>query len=446
MIALGGAIGTGLFYGSAEAIQMAGPSILLAYLIGGVAIYIVMRALGEMSVHTPVAGAFSHFAYTHWSERAGFVSGWNYWFNYIAVAMAELSIVGLYVNYWWPTIPTWLSAAFFLVVITAINLVSVKAFGEFEFWFAAIKVVAIVGMIALGVIVVVCGLNSDAPAMTESVREGGFFPFGFLSQNADGAWVGIATALTAVMFSFGGVELVGITAGEADNPSRSIPRAINQVIYRILIFYVAALAVIMAVVPWTTINGQMSPFVQIFDSVGIKAAAGILNFVCLTAAMSVYNSGLYSNGRMLYALAKQGNAPRFLARLSPSGAPYLGILLSAGITVIAVVIAFVAPQNVFSTLMSIALVAGVINWVMILITQWKFRRHASAETIDGLAFKMPGAPFTTWIVIAFFVGVVALMVLTPQYRPAVYVGPIWLAVLLVAYEIKKRTAHSRENA
>ena len=340
MIALGGAIGTGLFYGSADSIGLAGPAILLAYLIGGTVIFLVVRALGEMSVDEPVSGAFSHYAYKNWSPRAGFVSGWNYWFNYIAVSMAELSVVGLYVNYWFPGVPKWLSAAFFLVAITAVNLLGVRAYGEFEFWFALIKVVAVIGMIVLGIVVVVLGINHNAslpdPSFGHLVHDGGFFAQGVS---------GMLMALVVVMFSFGGIELIGITAGEADNPKRTISRAVNQVVYRILIFYIGALAVIMAVIPWTKIDGKESPFVQIFDNIGIGGAAHILNFVVLTAALSVYNSGTYCNGRMLVGLAEQGDAPRALAKVDKRGVPVRALLVSALVTFLAVVVNYDLPRS-----------------------------------------------------------------------------------------------------
>lgn len=441
MIALGGAIGTGLFYGSAESIQMAGPSILLAYVVGGMVIFFVMRALGEMSVDDPQSGAFSYYAYRNWSQRAGFVSGWNYWFNYIAVSMVELAVVGKFVNYWFPDIPPWASAAFFLVAITAVNLIGVKAFGEFEFWFAIIKVAAVIGMIVLGVVVIAAGITGDggvAPSVAHLWDNGGFFPLGLMA-NVDGLWVGLLMALVVVMFSFGGVELIGITAGEADNPKRTIPKAINQVIFRILIFYVGALGVIMCVVPWAEIDGQMSPFVKIFDSVGIKVAAGILNFVCLTAVMSVYNSGLYANGRMLHSLAHQGNAPAFLKKVSRNGVPINGVLASAAVTVVAVVVVFVWPEFAFQYLMSIALIAGIINWTMVMITQRKFRARIGADQVSRLEFKLPGATWMAWLVIGFLSLVVVLMYFSPSYRIAVIVGPIWLAILLVAYELKRRT-------
>ena len=433
MIALGGAIGTGLFYGSAESISLAGPSILLAYLVGGLIIFAVVRALGEMSVDEPRTGAFSYYAYKHWSPRAGFVSGWNYWFNYVAVAMVELAVVGKFVAYWLPAVPNAVSAAFFLVTITAINLVGVRAFGEFEFWFALIKVVAVIGMIVLGVVVVVMSINDNPtlpdPTFAHLVDDGGLFPNGVS---------GTVMALVVVMFSFGGAELVGITAGEAANPGRTIPRAINQVIWRILLFYVLALAVIMAVVPWATIDGTTSPFVQIFDSVGVAGAAHVLNLVVLTAVMSVYSSALYSNGRMLHTLAHQGSAPAFLGRVGRNGVPVYGVLVSSAVTAVAVVVVSVWPDFAFRYLMAIATIAGVVNWSMIVITQHRFRRRIGPDAAARLAFPLPGGRVTTWVVLVFLAGVVVLMALSPDYRTAVVVGPLWIGLLLVAYEIKSR--------
>lgn len=433
MIALGGAIGTGLFYGSSESIGLAGPSVLLTYLIGGIMIFLVVRALGEMSVDEPVSGAFSHYANKNWSARAGFVSGWNYWFNYIAVSMVELAVVGAFVNYWLPDIPTWVSAAFFLVLITCMNLVGVRVFGEFEFWLALIKVVAVIGMIVLGAFVVIIGINNSTdlpdPSFTHLWDQGGFFPLGMS---------GMLFALVVVMFSFGGTELVGITAGEAENPERTIPRAINQVILRILIFYIGALAVIMAVVPWDSLDGETSPFVQIFDRIGIPGAAHILNLVVLTAVISVYNSGLYANGRMLRSLAQQGNAPRYLQAVSERGVPVAGVLTSSAVTIVAVVVVFIWPEFAFQYLMSVATIAAIINWSMIMITQLKFRKRIGPDGAAALKFRLPFARVTPWIVLAFFAVLVTLMSFHPGYRTAVFVGPIWLAVLLIAYQVKKR--------
>lgn len=435
MIALGGAIGTGVFYGSAKAIQAAGPAVLLVYLIGGAAIFMVMRALGEMSVHEPSTGAFSYYAHKYWSPRAGFVSGWNYWFNYVAVSMVELSVVGVFVQYWFPQVPLWGSALICLALVTCINLLSVKYFGEFEFWLALLKVLAVIGMIIFGVFLLFQGTpesGSQSVGIQNLFNDGGFAPFGI---------GGLLAALVVVMFSFGGIELIGITAGEAKDPVKVVPKAINQVVFRVLVFYVGAIAVIMCVIPWRTIDGEMSPFVQIFNDVGIPGAANLLNLVALTAAVSVYNSGLYSNGRMLYTLAKQGNAPSFLGRLSRAGIPRNGVLISSAVTVAALVVVLLWPEFAFTYLVSIALIAAVINWTMILITHWKFKQQTRVAGITGPNFTVPGGNVTTVAVLMFLALLLCLMALSPDYRVAVFIGPLWLGVLLLSYSLlsKNRT-------
>jgi len=398
-------------------------------------IFLIMRALGEMSVHTPVSGAFSHYAFENWGPFAGFFSGWNYWFNYIAVSMAELAVVGIYVNYWMPDVPTWVSAAIFLVLITAVNLINVKAYGEFEFWFAIIKVVAIIAMIGLGAAIIIFGVGKGghATGISNLWAHGGYFPHGI--------W-GMLTALVVVMFSFGGVELVGITAGEAENPRRTIPKAINQVVYRILIFYVGAVFVILCIFPWNQIGTVGSPFVVIFDRVGIAGAATLLNVVVLTAALSAYNSGLYSNGRMLYNLSLQGNAPRYLSKLSKSGSPYAGVLTSSAVTGLVVVLNLLFPGKVFLYLISVATIAAIFNWAMVVVTQMKFRRRIGAAEVDRLGFRMPFFPVANYVVLAFLGGVVILMGFLPDFRYALYVGPVWVAVLYAAYRIKASTSHA----
>lgn len=429
MIALGGAIGTGLFYGSAETIQLAGPAITLSYLIGGLVIFFIMRMLGEMSVDEPVSGSFSHYAYKYWGEFPGFLSGWNYWFNYIVVSMAELTAVGIYINYWFPNIPHWASALVFLVIITLANLVSVKAYGEFEFWFAIIKVVAILGMILFGVFLIFSGINGQATGFSNLWAHGGFMPNGLK---------GLILSLVVVMFSFGGIELIGITAGEADNPKKSIPKAINQVIWRILIFYVGALSVMMIIYPWNKVGLDGSPFVQIFSKMGIPAAATILNIVVLTAALSVYNSGIYSNGRMLYSLATQGNAPKLFGKLNKNGIPVAGVLASSALTLVAVILNYLIPGKVFMYLISVAIIAAIINWTMIIVTNLKFRKEKSAKgELDKIEFKTPWHPLTNYISLAFLIMIVILMTTMDSMKMAVYILPVWILILWIGYKFKK---------
>ncbi|HHY26071.1 MAG TPA: amino acid permease [Desulfitobacterium dehalogenans] len=429
MIALGGAIGTGLFYGSAATIELAGPAITFSYLIGGLVIFFIMRMLGEMAVDEPVSGSFSHFAHKYWGEFPGFLSGWNYWFNYIVVSMAELTAVGIYINFWFPDVPHWVTALICLVFITLLNLISVGTFGEFEFWFAIVKVVAIIGMIVFGLFLIFSGINGEATGFDNLWVHGGFIPNGM---------IGILFSLVPVMFSFGGIELIGITAGEADNPKKSIPKAINQVMWRILIFYVGALSVLMVIYPWNQVGADGSPFVMIFSKIGIPAAATLLNIVVLTAALSVYNSGVYSNGRMLYSLAKQGNAPKIFGKLNKRGVPVAGVLVSSGITLVAVILNFLLPGKIFMYLMAVAIIAAIITWTTIIIVNLKFRKAKIAQgEADSIEFKTPFYPYVNYFCAAFLAMIVVLMAFTESMKMAVFVLPIWLLILWIGFKIKK---------
>ncbi|MGB3837417.1 MAG: amino acid permease [Castellaniella sp.] len=426
MIALGGAIGTGLFYGSAASIQLVGPGIILSYLIGGSIIYLVMRMLGEMSTQEPVSGAFSYFAYRYWGGFAGFLSGWNYWLLYILVSMAELSVAGIYVNYWLPGFPPWATALVVLVAITGLNLLNVRLYGESEFWLAFIKVAAIIGMIVLGLLLIVLGTDQKADGLSNLWAHGGFLPHGFH---------GLLLSLVVVMFSFGGTELIGITAGEADNPRQSIPKAINQVLWRILLFYVGALTVLVILYPWNQIGLQGSPFVMIFSHLGIPAAPDILNLVVLTAAISVYNSGIYSNGRMLYSLAQQGNAPKAFLTLSARQVPWVGILFSSACTLVIVVVNFLVPEGAFMRIMAVATAAAATTWMMIVLVHLRFRRaHAASK----LYFRAPGFPWANYLCAGFLLMLIALMTQLEDTRPAVYVLPVWLAVLYAGYRLRRQ--------
>lgn len=432
MIALGGAIGTGLFYGSAKTIQLVGPGVILSYALGGCIIFLIMRMLGEMSVHEPVSGSFSHYAYKYWGEFPGFLSGWNYWANYIIVSMAELTAVGIYVNYWYPDISQWLSALVCLVVITAINLINVKMYGEFEFWFAIIKVAAIVGMIGLGLVIIFAGIGGPATGFSNLWVHGGFLP--------NGMW-GLLLSLVVVMFSFGGIELIGITAGEADNPKKSIPMAINQVMWRILIFYIGSLAVMMIIYPWNQVGLDGSPFVQIFSKMGIASAANILNIVVLTAALSVYNSGIYSNARMLYSLSQQGNAPKIFGKLNKNGIPVVGVLGSSAITLLAVVLNYLFPGKIILYLMAVAVIAGIISWSVIVLVNLKFHKILGVSTKD-LEFKSPWYPYSNYLCMVFLIMIVGLMTQIDDMRIAVVTLPVWLLLLYIMFRVKKATTQT----
>ncbi|MCM3601269.1 amino acid permease [Robertmurraya korlensis] len=431
LIALGGAIGVGLFYGSSATIQMAGPSILLSYLIGGIVIFTIMRALGEMAVAEPISGSFSSYAHRYLGPFAGYLTGWTYWFMWVVVGMAEITVIGVYVNYWFPDIPQWVTALATLIVVTLINLMNVKAFGEFEFWLALIKVVAIIGMILVGLGIILFGFGNGGQRMglDNLWAHGGFMPNGM---------DGILLSLVLVMFSFGGVELVGITAGEAKDPQKSIPSAINNVVWRILIFYIGALGIMMILYPWNEVGSNGSPFVLIFDKIGIPGAAHIINFVVLTAALSAFNSGMFSTGRMLYNLSLQNNGPKYFGKLNKHQTPRRGILFSASFLLVAVFLNYIIPEKVFMFISSVATVAVITSWTIILLTQIKFRQSKTKEEVGNLAFKMPLHPLSNYVALAFLAFVIVLMAFMEGMREALYVAPVWFLILYVGYRMKTK--------
>nr|WP_314688738.1 aromatic amino acid transporter AroP [uncultured Pantoea sp.] len=429
LIALGGAVGTGLFLGSASVIKSAGPAVILGYAIAGFIAFLIMRQLGEMVVEEPVAGSFSHFAYKYWGNFAGFASGWNYWVLYVLVAMAELSAVGKYIQFWYPEFPAWASAAIFFVVINAINLTNVKVFGEMEFWFAIIKVVAVIGMILFGGWLLFSGNAGPQASVSNLWDQGGFLPHGM---------TGLVMMMAIIMFSFGGLELVGITAAEADKPEESIPKATNQVLWRILIFYIGSLAVLLSLLPWTRVTADTSPFVLIFHELGDALVANALNVVILTAALSVYNSCVYCNSRMLFGLAQQGNAPKALLKVDRRGVPVATIMVSAVATALCVLINYLMPGEAFGILMSLVVSALVINWAMISLAHMKFRRKKDQQGVTT-RFRAVLYPAGNWLCLLFMAAVLVIMAMTPGMAISVWLIPVWLVILAVGYAVKNRT-------
>lgn len=449
LIALGGAIGTGLFLGIGPAAVLAGPSVILGYILAGIIAFFIMRQLGEMVVEEPVSGSFSYFAHRYWGGFAGFTSGWNYWILYILVSMSELTAIGIYVQYWWPEIPLWASSGFFFLAITALNLGSVKLFGEAEFWFSIIKVVAIIAMILFGSYLLLSGTGGEQATVQNLVNNGGFFPKGWFEPTENG-YQGLLAVMAIIMFSFGGLELIGITAAEAEHPEKNIPKATNQVIYRILIFYVGALVILFSLSPWESITTETSPFVTVFDNLKVlnfsvfgkefstaHLVANLLNLIVLTAALSVYNSCVYSNSRMLFGLAEQGDAPRFLKRLNSNAAPITAILVSSGFAGLCIIINKLIPEEAFKILMSLVVSCLIINWVMISLTHLKFRK---AKAKEGFTTKFPSFlyPYSNYICIVFLTGILGVMLVTGMAVSVVLI-PIWLALLWLSYYfVKKR--------
>lgn len=429
LIAMGGAVGTGLFLGSAQVIQSAGPSIILGYAIVGLIAFLIMRQMGEMIVEEPVAGSFSYFSQKYWGRFAGFLSGWNYWVVYILVAMTELTAIAKYIHYWWPHIPAWISTLFFFIVVTCLNLGNVKFYGESEFWLAIIKVVAVISMIVFGLYLLLTAGADSTASFTNLWQHGGFFPHGFS---------GLFYMLAFLMFAFGGIELIGMTAAEAENPEKSIPQAINQVIFRILLFYVASLAIIMSLIPWNQLDlGGLdkSPFVMIFSQLGINWAAHLLNFIILTAALSVYNSGMYANSRMLYGLAVQGNAPKVFAKVSPQGVPMPAVIFSSVLIFGCVLLNYFVPEQALSHLMYMAVAALVLNWAIISFTHLKFKRAIQEQ---GKTVKFPAlfSPLSNYLVLAFIVMILYIM-WTQGFKESVILIPVWIMFMFGLFKVLK---------
>jgi amino acid transporter, AAT family len=426
LIAIGGTIGVGLFLGSARAIQSAGPGLLLAYVAGGAVIFFIMRALGELLTYRPVAGSFASYADEFVSPFAGYLTGWSYWFMWVVTGMAELTAIGIYFHFWFPDTPQWLPALLALVLLYGSNLLVVRVFGELEFWFALIKILTIVALILAGLAVIAFDIGDlgRTASFSNLWSQGGFLPFGI---------VGVLLTLQIVMFAYSGVELIGVTAGEAENPTVMLPRATNSVIYRILIFYIGALIVVMALVPWNQLSPSMSPFVLVFDKVGLPGASHVINLVVITAAASSCNSGLYSTGRMLYTLALRRQAPRMFGKLNSRQVPAAGIHVSAALMLIGVVLNYVVPEEVFTWVTSIALVGTLWTWVMIMLAHKNYRARVRRGQAAGVSYRMPGWPIANWLVIAFLLIVTAMLSLTPGTRVALYVAPLWFALLGFSY-------------
>ncbi|KAA9029965.1 amino acid permease [Niallia endozanthoxylica] len=425
MIALGGTIGVGLFMGSASTIKWTGPSVMLAYGVAGIFIFFIMRAMGEMLYVEPSTGSFATFGYKYIHPLAGYLTAWSNWFQWVIVGMAEIIAVGTYMNYWFPDLPAWIPGLIAMVILAAANLVSVKSFGEFEFWFALIKIVTIVLMIVAGLGLIFFGLGNggNAIGLSNLWSHGGFFAGGFK---------GFFFALALVIGAYQGVELVGITAGEAKNPQTTLTKAINSLIGRILIFYIGAIFVIVTVYPWDELTAIGSPFVATFAKVGITAAAGIINFVVITAAMSGCNSGIYSAGRMLYTLGVNGQAPKFFTKVTKHGVPLVGTMGVVIGLAVGVFLSYIAPENIFVYVYSASVLPGMVPWFVILISQINFRKSKGAA-MDSHPFKMPFAPVTNYLTIAFLVMVLIGMWFNDETRISLIAGFVFLGLITASF-------------
>ncbi|MFH9295984.1 amino acid permease [Streptomyces sp. NPDC017520] len=444
MLGLGGVIGAGLFVGSGAGIAVAGPAIVVSYLIAGVLAMLVMRMLGEMSAAMPASGSFSVHAERALGRWAGFSVGWLYWFLLVVVLAVEATAAAQIAHGWVPGVEPWAWVLLFMVVFTAANLTAVKNFGEFEFWFASLKVGAIVVFLVLGLLAVLGWLpDTDPVGMTNLTGQGGFLPNG---------WSGVVSGVLTVVFAFGGLEVVTIAAAETDDPARAVGRAVRSAVVRILFFYVGSMLVIVTVLPWTAQQAGLSPYVKVLDAIGVPSAGQIMNIVVFVALLSALNANLYGSSRMIFSLAERGEAPRGLLKVSrgnaPKGAdsqekaggvPRRAVLASVAFGFVSVLLNLVWPDTVFLYMLNSVGAVLLFVWALIAASQLRLRARLEQEAPEALALRMWCFPYLTWVTLAGLFGVLVLMLTDEAARPQV----LWSAgatalVLLVAVERQRR--------
>ncbi|WP_280438243.1 amino acid permease [Nocardia carnea] len=409
MIAIGGAIGTGLFLGAAGRLREAGPGLFLVFAVCGIFVFFILRALGELVLHRPSSGSFVSYAREFHGEKLAFSVGWMYFFHWCMTGIVDITAIATYVHFWgaFEVIPQWTIALIALAIVVAINMISVKWFGELEFWAALIKVVALVGFLILGTIFLAGRFEIDGQATGFSVvsDNGGWFPTGFLP---------LIVVTTGVVFAYAAVELVGTAAGETENPEKIMPRAINSVIARIALFYVGSLILLALLLPYTAFTAGESPFVTFFSKIGIDGAGSMMNLVVLTAAFSSLNAGLYSTGRILRSMSMNGSAPKVAGRMSKSGVPYVGILATGAIALVGVGLNALVPEQAFEIVLNVSALGTIFSWAAILLCQQKLYRWSQEGKVDRPKFRLPGAPYTNYATLVFLAGVVLLMLFSDE--------------------------------
>ncbi len=408
MIAIGGAIGTGLFMGAGGRLAQAGPGIVISYAVCGFFAFLILRALGELVMHRPSTGSFVSYAREFYGEKAAFATGWLYWLNWVMTAIVDITAVALYMAFfgkyvaWIGSVPQWLWALLALALVLTMNLISVKAFGEMEFWFALIKVVALVAFLVIGCYFVIFGTPLDGHEVGFSIlsANGGLLPNGLMP---------VLVLMQGVVFSYASIELIGTAAGETENPEKVMPKAINTVIVRIAVFYVGSLVLLSLLLPYTAYSAGESPFVTFFGSIGVKGMDVVMNLVVLTAALSSLNAGLYSTGRIMRSMSLNGSAPRFAGRMNKSGVPYGGIVITAVVAVFGVVLNAVVPAQAFEIVLNFAAVGILASWGMIVLCQMALLKKARKGEMERPSFRMPLAPISGWVTLAFLAAVLVMM-------------------------------------
>lgn len=424
MIAIGGAIGVGLFLGAGGRMASSGPALVLAYAACGVIAFLLMRALGELVIYRTSSGSFVSYAREFYGHKFAYVAGWMYILNWIASGIAEITAVATYVLRWLPNLPQWVPALIALVVVVAVNLMSVKVFGEVEFWASVLKVTALVAFLVVGIGLVATATNigGHTASVSNLWSNGGFFPEG---------WLAPLIVTQGVLFAYASIELVGIAAGETKNPEKVIPQAVKAVVYRIAIFYVGSVLLLAMLLPYTEYTAGESPFVTVFGRLGIPWIADAMNVIVLTAALSSCNSGLYSTGRILRSLAADGEAPAFTAKMSRNHVPYGGVLLVASVYVLGVVLNYFVPSSAFEIALSVAALGVIWTWAVIFLCQLRLRKQINSGELEPTEFPMPGYPWTSWVGLSGLGVIVLLMAFTHDGRWILGLAPL-IALVLVA--------------
>ncbi|EJD98408.1 D-serine/D-alanine/glycine transporter [Staphylococcus epidermidis] len=436
LIAIGGAIGTGLFLGSGQTISLTGPSLLFTYMLIGIVLFAFMRALGELLLSNSKFNSFVDIANEYLGPFGGFVIGWTYWVCWIVSSMSDLTAMGQYFAYWYPQVPHWLTVLFIVLILISFNLLGARLFGELEFWFSIIKVVTIITMVIVGLVLIFLSFKTEYghASFGNLIHHGGMFPHGA---------AGFLMSFQIAVYSFIGIELIGVTAGETKNPEKTIPKAINNVPIRILLFYIGGLLVIMSVIPWFKVDPDSSPFVKLFTLIGVPFAAGIVNFVVLTAAASATNSGIYSNSRILFGLAKQGLGPKALTKTNSNGVPYLSMFVSSITLLIAALLNFVFPDAIklFIYVTTLSTVLFLVVWGMIIISYIAYVKK-NPEQHQSSAFKLWGGKIIAYIVLSFFLFIFILLFFSKDTRVAIFISPLWFIFLFFYYKKYKNNAES----
>lgn len=436
LIAIGGAIGTGLFLGSGQTISLTGPSLLFTYMLIGIVLFAFMRALGELLLSNSKFNSFVDIANEYLGPFGGFVIGWTYWVCWIVSSMSDLTAMGQYFAYWYPQVPHWLTVLFIVLLLISFNLLGARLFGELEFWFSIIKVVTIITMVIVGLVLIFLSFKTEYghASFGNLIHHGGMFPHGA---------AGFLMSFQIAVYSFIGIELIGVTAGETKNPEKTIPKAINNVPIRILLFYIGGLLVIMSVIPWFKVDPDSSPFVKLFTLIGVPFAAGIVNFVVLTAAASATNSGIYSNSRILFGLAKQSLGPKVLTKTNSNGVPYLSMLVSSITLLIAALLNFIFPDAIklFIYVTTLSTVLFLVVWGMIIVSYIAYVKK-NPEQHQSSAFKLWGGKIIAYIVLSFFIFIFILLFFSKDTRVAIFISPLWFIFLFFYYKKYKNNAES----